>query len=209
MRALILCFIAAIAACDALANPIAIDADRRPMVMRSERVDIVVGAGKSRVNGVFQFQQESPISDKQKHITLFVPIFLPETITARRYDALFGAPRVEGFPGRAFSAVDWNDIHLEGSPESVPLPRGWSMQLYVCNVPLRILGGTFEAKISYVQPHLPNDIAAYVPIRRLKTQRHVWLSFLLNPVATLRQVSSFSFLSSKKEPCGLRQGIES
>jgi hypothetical protein len=183
---------------NALANPIAIDAERRSIAMRSERVDVVVGAGKSRVNGVFRFQQEPPITNKQRHITIFVPILLPDTLTTRRYDGLFGSPRVE-VSGRGFSAVAWNDIQLEGSPESVPLPRGWSMRLYVCNVPLRILDGSFDAKVSYVQPHFSNDIAAYIPIRPPQDETVCLVVFSAEPGRKLRQVSGVSFLSSKKD----------
>ena len=198
MRSLILCFIAGFGACDALANPIAIDAERRPIAMLSERVDVVVGAGKSRVDGVFRFQQEHPITNRQTHITVFIPVFLPDLLATRRYDALYGSPRVE-ISGRGFSAVAWNDIQLKGSPESVPLPRGWYMQLYVCNVPLRILGGTFDAKVSYVQPHFPHDVAAYVPIRPPQNETACLVAFSAESGRKLRRVSWFSFLSSKKD----------
>lgn len=198
MRYLVLCFIAVVGASGALANPIVIDAERRPIAMLSERVRVVVGAGTSKVDGVFRFRQQPPFTKNQTHITIFVPVLIPATLPAQRYEALYGAPRVE-ISGRRLSAIAWNDIELEGSPESVQLPRGWFMHLYVCQWPLRIVSGTFDARVSYVQPHFPNDVVAYVPIRPPRDATACSVAFSAEPGRKLRRVSWFSFIAPKKD----------
>lgn len=194
IRLLLLCFFAAFGVSRALANPIFIDDKRRPLTILSEKVAVTVGAGKSRVSGEFRIQQETPFTREQTYATIFVPVLLPDTLPERQYQALYGVPRVE-IAGRRFSTLAWNDTQLEGSPESARLPRGWRMETYVCDVPLRIVGETFEVKVSYIQPHFPNDVAAYIPIRPPRDAAASHVTFSAESGRELRQLS---FLSSRK-----------
>jgi hypothetical protein len=141
---------------------------------------------------------EAPTAGKQTHVTVFIPVLLPDGLTTQRSEGLYGSPWVE-VAARRFPARAWKDIHLEGSPDSVALPRGWSMALYVCDVPLRFVGRTFEAKVSYLQPHFPNDVAAYVPIRPPQDKNSSVIAFLAEPGRKLRRVSFFSVLLAKKD----------
>jgi hypothetical protein len=191
----LLCFLASLAVSRTIANPLAVDDGHRPAVMLSERVEVEVGAGKSLVNGHFRFQQEPPLDRKHTHITIFVPVFLPDSLATRRYEALNGPPCVK-IAGRSFPAAEWNDITLEGSPEEVRLPRGWQMRIYVCKVPLRFLQPSFDVAVTYTQLHFPNDIVGYVPIRPPSDKKSCQVTFTAQPGRELRQVSWCSALIS-------------
>jgi hypothetical protein len=189
--------VASFQVCDALANPTVLDDERRPVAMLSENVMVTVGAGKSLVNGQFRFQQEPPFARKHTHVTIFVPIFLPDALTAERYVASNGSPRVE-IAGRSFVAVRWDDITLEGSPDEVRLPRGWRMEIFVCNVPLRNVSPGFDVTVTYTQLHFPRDIVGYVPIRPPLDRKSCQITFSSEKGREVSPMSWFPPFSSGK-----------
>lgn len=198
MRLSLVCLIAIVLEAVATANPMVFDSERRPTRMLSERVSVAVGPGSSFVVGDFRFQKQPPVSLDEKHVTIFVPVLIPKSLRLEEYRSSHGLPRVE--VGRwSFAAAPWNDILLDGTPPEVPLPRGWHMQFFVCNVPLRYLEEeTFQVRISYVQPHLGGDVSGYVPLRPPEDASRSGITFKAGPGFRLRRVALFPCLAPKR-----------
>ena len=199
MRLLAIGFVVAFTSCHAVANPIAIDGERRHAEMLSETVEISVGADRSQVWGQFRFRQEAPFSKKHTHVTIFVPVLLPVGFSDKDYATRYDLPSIE-VSGRRFVAEPWNDISLAGSPDSVGnLPKGWSSRLFVCQVPLEGLRETFDVKVSYVQPHFPHGMSAYMPVRPPRDERECSIRFSADKGRALRRKSLFSALASNEQ----------
>lgn len=197
MRLLVLGFVVAFANCHAMANPIAVDSERRHAEMLSETVDISVGADCSRVSGQFRFRQAAPFSKEHTHVTIFVPLFLPSDLSNKDYATRFGSPCIEASGGRYF-AEPWNDIALEGAPQgAAKLPNGWSEQLFVCQLPLPALNETFDVRVSYVQPHFPHGVSAYIPVKPPRDEHACSIRFSADAGRLLRRTS---FLSAWSRP---------
>lgn len=199
MRLLAIGFVVAFVSCHAVANPIAIDGERRHAEMLSETVEIFVGADRAQVRGQFRFRQQAPFSKKHTHVTIFVPVLLPPGLSDKDHASRFGLPCIE-VSQRKFFAEPWNDISLAGSPDSVGnLPKGWSARLFVCQVPLRGLRETFDVTVSYVQPHLPHGVSAYMPVRPPRDERACTIRFSADKGRTLRRPSFFSAWSRAQQ----------
>ena len=192
MRLLAIGFVVVFMSCHAVANPIAIDGERRHAEMLSETVEIFVGADRSQVRGQFRFRQAAPFSKKHTHVTIFVPVLQPSDLSDKDYATRFGSPCVEASGGKYF-AEPWNDITPDGAPGgTAKLPKGWSERLFVCQVPLRALRETFDVRVCYSQPHLPHGVSAYIPVRPPRDERACTIRFSADKGRTLRRPSFFS-----------------
>ncbi|HSJ00848.1 MAG: hypothetical protein ACAI34_16975 [Verrucomicrobium sp.] len=185
-------------ATQAVANPLMLDEGNKPVTMIHEDVTIAVGAGKSLVKGSYQFKfdvEGTPgRKDKEaKHVTIFVPVFeryknSPESIE----DPVIIIGK------RTLRAKVWNDLALEGTPMAPSLPPGWSMNAYVCEVPLRYLTKEFQMHLSYVQPHFEKDVVGYVPLRPPLDSKASRIVFIADPGRTLRSKSRWAWLHKSK-----------
>ena len=183
------------------ANPVVIDSKRQPTTMTREKVVVSVGAGRSIVTGVYSFKLIPGASARRTddHITIFVPVLLPNTNgSAQAFAARCGLPSVR-IRGRKFSGKEWNDIRLDGSPAEVNVPRGWYMALYVYNIPRQYVGQAFDAEISYIQPHFPGDIVGYVPLRPPRDRDSSLVHFAAQPDRRLRDLSGTQLFSLPTE----------
>lgn len=199
MRLLAIGFVVAFANCHAVANPIAIDEERRRAEMLSETVDISVGGDRSRVSGQFRFRQEGPFSKKHTHVTIFVPVLLPPGLSDKDHASRYGLPCIE-VSQRKFFAEPWNDISLEGAPgRTAALPKGWSQRLFVCQVPLQAVRETFDVRVTYLQPHLPHEVSAYIPIEPPRDEQACLIRFSADKGQSLRRASFFSVWSRTQQ----------
>jgi len=182
----------------AIGNPIAVDSERRPATMTSEDVTITVGKEHSTVSGRFSFQQQADDWPEvpDTHVLVYVPVLLSQQ-TAERYEKQFGPPVVIA-EGKRFSSSIRNDLAFENSPESVPLPKGWFMQVFEAEVPLKLLSKSFQIDVSYVQPNFPNSVAGYVPIRPPKDTVHSKVVFTPIEGFGLRPVGFLSALAPRR-----------
>jgi len=155
------------------ANPIVIDEGQRPSAMLWETVTVHVGRMVSKVDGTYRFRlkNEAHPDGPYTHVTVWLPIILPETGgTAFRadeiaYEKKYGSP-VVSLGGRKFPISSWHDISRTDQPEfNVSVPKKWYIASYYCDVPTKWLKPEYELQISYSQPHFAGDIVGYIPFR--------------------------------------------
>jgi hypothetical protein len=159
--------------CLALANPIVTDEGQRPSEMLWEKVTVHVGRMVSKVEGTYRFRlkNEAHPDRPYTHVTVWLPIILPETgETVFRadeiaYEKKYGSPDVS-LGGRKFAISSWHDISRSDQPEfNVSVPKNWYIASYYCDVPIKWLKPEYELQISYSQPHFAGDIVGYIPFR--------------------------------------------
>ncbi len=148
----------------AIANPIAVDPERRPTTMLAEDVIITVNRDASSVSGRYVFQQEKDVWPEvpDSHVSIYVPVLLPKG-GASAYEHRYGTPTVT-IGGRTFPTKAGEDSYADILPTPVRFPKGWGFTVYEANIPLSVVAQKFEACVRYVQPNFPGHIAGYMPI---------------------------------------------
>lgn len=195
----------------AQANPLAIDRAARPIRMVAEDVQVEVGEGLSRVKGSYVFQQgeDDWPAVRDTHVVIYVPVLLPAD--DRTYEENHGTPVVTA-GGRRISTFIRNDLSTGNEPREVPLPKGWRMQIFECEVPLAGLGGNigspegdrgnFEVEVEYVQPHFAGNTSAYVPLA--PPDKGGTIRFVAAPGRTLKPVGVLSGLAPARAEITVR-----
>jgi len=155
------------------ANPIVYDQGQQPSKMLWKKVTVHVGRMVSNVEGTYRFQlkKEDHPESPYTHVTVWLPILLPETHGAAfnadeiAYEKKYGSPVVR-LGGRTFPITSWHDISRTDEPDfNVSLPKNWYVASYYCDVPIKWLKDEYELQISYSQPHFAGDVVGYVPFR--------------------------------------------
>jgi hypothetical protein len=147
------------------ANPIAVDTSRRMATMIAEDVRVLVGAGESKVSGVFKFRLEEPSAlgeDADARVRVYVPVLSPRDGIAS--DVVADDRPIVRMGRHQITGVAKNSLPYGDKMEFVKLPKGWLMRFYRFEIPARFAGKQFEIAVSYVQPHFPGDVAGYVPL---------------------------------------------
>lgn len=186
---------------DGRANPIAIDSAARPIRMVAEDVRVEVGDGASRVKGRYRFRQgeDDWPAERDTHVVVYVPVLLP--VKDDTYEEKHGTPVVT-VGGRRISTFIRNDLSTGNEPREVPLPKGWGMRIFECEVPLKGLGEEFEVGVEYVQPHFAGNTSAYVPLAPPKEGGTI--RFVAAPGRTLKPVGVLSGLAPARAEITVR-----
>lgn len=148
----------------AIANPIVVDPERRPITMLSEDVVITVDRDVSPVSGHYVFQQQKDIwpEVRDSHVLICVPVLLPKGGGAA-YEHRYGTPTAT-IGGKSFPTKASEDSYVNSLSTQARLPNGWEFAVYEAKIPLSAVARKFEADIHYMQPNFPGHIAGYVPI---------------------------------------------
>ncbi len=174
-----------------LANPIAIDSERRNYDMTAEKVVVNVNADHSQVTGdyVFALGKDFTPETPDIYVEISVPVILKEKDVAN-YTAKWGNPqlRVQNQIFTCKHRYTWSpvDAHSEDHVE-----------YFEARVPLKILSQRFEVHVSYIQPHLPWRVSAYLPMLPPAEGLPAEVRFQAGERMHLRRVGGFSFFKPK------------
>ncbi len=174
-----------------IANPIAIDSEKRFYHMTAEKVIVNVNADHSRVTGdyVFALGKDFTPDTPDTYVEISVPVILKEKAVAD-YTVKWGNPqlRVQNHTIICQHRQSWSpvDSHSEDHVE-----------YFETRVPLKMLSQRFEVHVSYIQPHLPWRVSAYLPMLPPAEGLPAEVRFQAGQKMRLRRVGGFSFLKPK------------
>jgi hypothetical protein len=182
----------------AFANPIIVDAERRPVRMLTEDVVVSVGRDHSKVLGRYTFEQsdDDMPTTPDTHVLVYVPVLLTASM-ATRYVTEFPAPLVIS-DKRRFQAALRDDLAYADSPKPVRLPKRWSMQMFTTQIPLP-LPKRFQIEVVYTQPNFPGGSVGYVPILPPEESSQSTVSFVASVGQKLRPLGLLSGFAPKRE----------
>jgi hypothetical protein len=143
----------------AFGNPLILESARDPLIMTSEHVTLVAEKRQSQVHGHFSF------AGARKPETTYARIEFP-IITGKKIRPQVPQLKVQG-KLRALLPWKWEDGKAFG------LPNGCGLQWFSAEIPTNELRGHINVSISYIQPHLRKNIAAYLPIQPPKSRASV------------------------------------
>jgi hypothetical protein len=145
--------------------------------MIKEFVDISVADGQSTVKGRYTFRlgHDDWPEVKDTHVSIYIPVLSPPSPKTTEAPEV----RVNGRRIKPFHRPPVDDLPPADVPqlESRGLPHGWSIDLSEYRIPLRDIGPEFSLEASYPQPHLPGNIAAYLPVRPPKDPEQAHIVF--------------------------------
>lgn len=173
------------------ANPIAIDSERRYCDMVAERVVVDVKSDHSQVTGEYVFSLDKDFTPEtpDTYVEISVPVILKEKDVAN-YTVKWGNPqlRVQNQTITCQHRQSWSpvDSHSEDHVE-----------YFETRVPLKMLSQRFEVHVSYIQPHLPWRVSAYLPMLPPAEGLPAEVRFQAGQKMRLRRVGGFSFLKPK------------
>jgi hypothetical protein len=171
--------------------------------MLTEEVRVQVGAGESKISGVYTFRleeyqfgtgfwKESPDS----RVRIYVPVPLPSGKSA---DHSARHRPVVRLRGRQIPGVEKTTLPYGERMEFVKLPKGWFMQFYLFEIPARSLGKRFEITVDYVQPHFSGDIVGYVPFDPPREPGASRIRFEAGEGRTLEKAGGISLFSKRMD----------
>lgn len=141
-----------------IANPIAIDSERRYIDMVAERVVVDVKSDHSQVMGeyVFLLGKDFTPEAPDTYVEISVPVILKQK-DAALYTAKWDCPklRVQNQTIACQYQQRWNPMDPQSDDH---------VEYFVARLPLTMLSERFELRLTYTQPHLPGRVAAYLPM---------------------------------------------
>ncbi len=191
---------AAMAMATSWGNPLVMDAQRRSATMTAEKVMITVGQDRSTVKGDFTFHLGSDDWPEKKdtHVLVYIPVLLSHQ-SDENYRRLFGTPIVS-IRGQNFPCFTRNDLSYGDEPQSVKLPKGWSMRIFEGKIPLHLVSQTFRVGITYIQPNFPGQVAGYVPLLPPKDASFSEILFVAPEGHSIRKTGlSYAFQPGEKQ----------
>ncbi len=147
-------------------NPIAVPPHPHPITifqLAAEDVVIAVDASESRVNGKYTFTTKTVESYEpfaRDGASIAIPVILPASGTERDWlDSAKLKATIDTHACADFSVMPERKETFAVQPQ---LPAGWKLVFFFIG---QAAGhGTLKVQISYTQPHLPGNVAAYLPI---------------------------------------------
>lgn len=146
------------------ANPIVMDDRVRPITMIAEEVRVLVGAGESKVTGVYRFRLGEPYAGMRAdaHVNVHVPVLMP--VSGTQSSGVAASKPVVRLGKRELPEVEREKPLPFGHLNFVDMPRSWRMEFHLFQIPTRSMGKEFEIEVAYTQPHFAGDVSGYVPM---------------------------------------------
>ena len=160
------------------ANPISVNGAKLKLV--GEKVIITVGPSESKVTGEYIFQAKGFDGSARNFAQIDMPVILPiksETGGPTDGPFLLGGENwwsnvahpiatVNERGVRPWAALRSGDVFGPDDQRTVQtqLPEGWQVVFFRFEFPIYKNENGLSMQISYTQPHLPGNVAAYLPI---------------------------------------------
>jgi hypothetical protein len=174
-----------------IANPIAIDSERRYIDMVAERVAVDVKSDHSQVTGeyVFLLGKDFTPDIPDTYVEISVPVILKQK-DAPDYTVKWSGPklRVKNQTITCHHREQWNPIEPRSDDH---------VEYFVARLPLKMLSQRFELHLTYTQPHLPGRVAAYLPMLPPSKGLPAEVCFQATQGMRLRRVSGWSLFGPK------------
>lgn len=139
----------------ACANPLIMEPDRDFIRMTEERVVVRVGESGSQVEGTYAFSREEDSGATFMRIQL--PVLSDKHSPSATVEVITPTVKIgqKTFKTRESAPIDLTAKNA---------PAGCRLDWFEVEVPTRGIGKTFEARVSYFQPHISGSTAAYLPL---------------------------------------------